>query len=439
MQNKNKTVYVGMSADLLHPGHLNILGKARSLGSIIIGLLTDEAIASYKRLPFMTFKQRKIVMENIKGVDKVVPQETLDYVPNLRKLKPDYVVHGDDWRQGVQKQTREKVINALAEWGGKLVEIPYTRDVSSTLLNAKVKKIGTTPGHRMAMLRRLIDAKPLVRIMEAHNGLTGLIVENTYIENEYGHRVEFDGIWLGSLTDSTSKGKPDIESVDVTSRIQTINEISEVTAKPFVYDADTGGRAEHFTFTVRSLERFGVSAAIIEDKVGPKRNSLFGTEVKQIQADVDEFCHKISVARKARITNDFMIIARIESLILNKGVDDALYRAKKYILAGADGILIHSRQKTIDEVAEFCNGYKKLQERVPLVVVPSSYNSVHESELIKMGVSMVIYANHLLRSAYPAMVGTAKSILKNGRSKEADEQMLSIKEVITLIPNGDFE
>ena len=426
-----------MSADLVHPGHLNILREARKIGRVVVGLLTDRAIASYKRLPHMTFEQRKEVVENLKGVDEVVAQETLDYVPNLRTLKPDYVVHGDDWRQGVQKQTRQRVIEALAEWGGELVEIPYTPDVSSTKLNFRVKHFGITPGQRLAILRRLIDAKPLVRFMEAHNGLSGLIVENI-AEEQDGRRLAFDGMWLSSLTDSTAKGKPDIEAVDVTSRMQTLNDIVEVTTKPIIYDADTGGRPEHFAFTVRTLERFGVSAAIIEDKVGAKKNSLFGTEVAQTQATIEEFCEKIEVGKRAKVTSDFMIIARIESLILDKGVDDAIERARAYIGAGADGIMIHSRRKTVDEIAEFCREYGKFDTKVPLIAVPSSYNHVYDHELQELGVDVVIYANQLLRSAYPAMVNTARSILTHGRSKEADDQLLSIKDVLTLIPEGDW-
>ncbi|ADH86541.1 phosphoenolpyruvate phosphomutase [Desulfurivibrio alkaliphilus AHT 2] len=438
MSDKSKPlVYVGMSADLVHPGHLNILREARKLGRVVVGLLTDQAIASYKRLPHMTFEQRKEVVENLKGVDEVVGQETLDYVPNLRLIRPDYVVHGDDWRQGVQKQTRQRVIEALAEWGGELVEVPYTPDISSTQLNKSVKCFGITPGQRLGSLRRLIDAKPMVRLMEAHNGLTGLIVENLF-EQQEGRRLEFDGMWLSSLTDSTAKGKPDIEAVDVTSRMRTLSDIVEVTTKPILYDADTGGRPEQFAFTVRTLERFGVSGAVIEDKIGAKRNSLFGAGVGQVQASLEEMADKIQVGNRAKITSTFMIIARIESLILEQGQEDALRRAHAYIDAGADGIMIHSRQKTVDEIAAFCAEYRKFKKRVPLVAVPSSYNSVYDHELQEMGVDVVIYANHLLRSAYPAMLDTARSILLNGRSKEADDSLLSIKDILTLIPEGDW-
>jgi phosphoenolpyruvate phosphomutase len=437
MTNK-KVVYVGMSADLVHPGHLNIIRTARELGSVIVGLLTDKAIASYKRLPYMTFEQRREIVENLKGVDAVVPQEELDYVPNLEMIKPDYVVHGDDWKEGVQKVTRQRVIDTLQKWGGELIEVPYTPDVSSTKLNNRVRNLGTTPGRRLAMLRRLIDAKPVVRIMEAHNGLTGLIVENTKELLDNGSVVEFDGMWLSSLTCSTSKGKPDIEAVDVTSRIQTLSEIVEVTSKPIIYDADTGGRTEHLAFTIRALERMGVSAAIIEDKVGLKRNSLLGLEVRQDQASIEEFCEKIEIGRRARITDDFMMIARIESLILEKGVEDAMRRAIAYIEAGADGIMIHSRQKTVDEITGFCVQYHKLKKRVPLVAVPSSYNSTYEHELYELGINVVIYANHLLRSAYPAMMKTARSILRHGRSKEIDQYLLSIKELLTIIPEENW-
>lgn len=428
-----KKVYVGMSADLVHPGHLNILKIAAEHGEVVVGLLTDKAIASYKRIPYMEYEQRKQVVESIKGVSRVVPQETLDYVPNLREYKPDYVVHGDDWKEGVQRETRQKVIDALAEWGGKLVEVPYTKGISSTQLNKALKEIGTTPELRLKSLRRMLQVKPLVRFLDIHNALSGLIIENAYVDGPEGRR-EFDGMWGSSLTDSTAKGKPDIEAVDVSSRMGTLNEVLEVTTKPIIYDADTGGQTEHFQFTVRTLERLGVSAAIIEDKTGLKKNSLFGTDVPQTQDSIENFCHKIREGKKAQATDDFMIIARIESLILGQGMDDAFNRAKAYLEAGADGIMIHSREKTPDEIFEFCELYKTLENRKPLVVVPSSYNQVAEQELIDRGVNVVIYANHLLRSAYPAMMETAKSILTHQRSAECDERMLSIKEILELIP-----
>lgn len=432
---QNKTVYIGMSADLIHPGHLNIIKTARNYGDIVIGLLTDKAIASYKRLPYMTFEQRKIVMENISGVTQVIAQDTLDYVPNLQKLKPNFVVHGDDWITGVQKATRQKVIDALKEWGGELIEIPYTEGISSTQLNMLLKEIGTTPQTRLQRLQRLIENKPIVRVMEAHNGLTGLIVENTTVPSEKGHK-EFDAMWLSSLTDSTAKGKPDIEAVDLTSRLQTIHDILEVTTKPVIYDGDTGGKTEHFIFSVKTLERLGISAVIIEDKIGLKKNSLLGTDVEQTQDSIENFCHKISAGKKSQITDSFMIIARVESLILGKGMDDALKRAKAYIEAGADGIMIHSREKSSAEILEFCRNYRLFDKRRPLVVVPSSYNTIYEKELIEAGVNVVIYANHLLRSAYPAMLNTAKSILTHERSAEVDSTMMSINEALALIPGG---
>jgi len=432
----SKTVYVGMSADLIHPGHLNIINEAKKLGEVTIGLLTDKAIAGYKRLPFLTYEQRKLIIENIKGVHNVIPQDTLDYVPNLKLTKPDYVVHGDDWKTGVQKQTRERVIEALKEWGGKLVEVEYTKGISSTQMINSLKEIGTTPEIRMKRLRRLLEVKPIVRLIEAHNGLTGLIAENIQTIKDNQPR-EFDGMWLSSLTDSTAKGKPDIEAVDVTARMQTLNDIVEVTTKPIIYDGDTGGKPEHFVFTVKTLERLGVSAVIIEDKTGLKKNSLFGTDVDQTQDSIEDFSHKVSMGKKSQITKEFMIIARVESLILKKGVDDALIRSKAYIEAGADGIMIHSKEKKPDEILEFCKRYKNFEKKVPLVTVPSSYNTIYERELIEAGVNIVIYANQLLRSAYPAMVDTAKSILENERSFEADSRMMPISEILNLIPGGN--
>lgn len=433
---KEKIVYIGMSADLLHPGHLNIINAARRLGEVTVGLLTDQAIASYKRLPFLSYEQRRVVVENIKGVSRVIPQHTLDYAENLTTLKPDYVVHGDDWQEGVQKKTRERVVEVLRAWGGTLVEVPYTKGISSTQLNNTLKEIGTTPGVRMKRLRRLIESKPIVRILEAHSGLCGLIVEHLQVKGDQGVK-EFDGMWLSSLTDSTAKGKPDIEAVDLTSRVQTVDSILEVTTKPIIYDGDTGGIPEHFTYVVRTLERLGVSAVIIEDKSGFKRNSLFGTEVSQTQNSIENFCYKIATGKRARITDDFMIIARIESLILRKGMQDAIERAQAYIAAGADGIMIHSKEKDPKEIFEFCSRYGGFTQRVPLVVVPSAYNHVFESDFVNAGANIVIYANHLLRSAYPAMVKTATSILQCERSRECDEWCLPLRDVISLIPHRE--
>ena len=429
------TVYVAMSADLIHPGHINILKHAAELGEVTVGLLTDAAVASYKRLPHMTFDQRKTVVQSLAGVSRVVSQETLDYLPNLEKLRPDYVVHGDDWRTGVQQATRQRVIEALRKWGGELVEIPYTEGISSTKLNASLREIGTTADVRRARLRRLLDHKMPVRIMEAHNGLTGLIVENTTAQRN-GISVEFDGMWSSSLTDSTSRGKPDIEAVDISSRLHGIGEIFEVTTKPMVFDGDTGGKPEHFAFTVRSLERLGVSAVIIEDKEGLKRNSLFGTDAAQTQSSIDDFCARLSIGKHAQVSDDFMVIARIESLILEQGMEDAVKRAEAYIDAGADAIMIHSRRKEPDEIFEFCDRARSFRTQVPLVAVPSSYNSVMEQDLADRGVNMVIYANHMLRAAYPNMVKVARIILENGRSQEADEYLASIDEVLGIIPEN---
>ena len=430
-----KKVYVAMSADLLHQGHINIINEAKKLGEVTVGILTDQAIASYKRLPYLEFDHRKIIVENIKGVSKVIAQNTLDYVPNLNKIKPDYVVHGDDWRTGIQRETRQRVIDTLKEWGGELVEPAYTVDISSTNLNNAIREVGTTPDIRRQMLRRLLRSKEIIRIIEAHNGLTGLIAEKINISSENNNK-EFDGTWLSSLTDSTAKGKPDIGFVDLTSRMSTINDILEVTTKPIIYDGDSGGLIEHFVFMVRTLEREGISAVIIEDKIGLKKNSLFGTDVDQTQDTIENFSNKIKNGKKAQVTNDFMIIARVESLILKAGMDDALTRVKAYIAAGADGIMIHSKEKSPAEIIEFCDKYQKFEPRVPLVVVPSTYNTITEDELKKYGVRIVIYANQLLRSAYPAMIKTAETILLHGRAFECDKQCMPIKEILTLIPGG---
>ncbi len=430
-----KKVYVSMSSDIIHHGHINIISEARKLGDVIVGLITDKGIASYKRLPFLNYEQRKKIIENIKGVSMVLPQESLDYTQNLRKLKPEYVVHGTDWRTGIQKKTRERVLALLQEWGGTLVEPEYTGDVSGTQLIQKLLEEGTTPQIRMQQLRRLIELKPIVRVMEVHNGLTGRIVEKTRIVQDDTVR-EFDAMWASSLTDSTAKGKPDIECVDITSRVQTINEILEVTTKPLIVDGDTGGLVQHFVFTVKTLERLGVSAIIIEDKIGFKRNSLFGTDVQQTQDSIENFSNKISRGKSAQVTSEFMIIARIESLIANAGMEDALMRATAYIEAGADGIMIHSKQKNPDEILAFCKKYATFSKKVPLIAVPSTYSQITEEELHAAGVTIVIYANHLIRSAYPAMVMAAEAILTHHRAKEAEKYCMPIKDILTLIPEG---
>ena len=432
----NRKVYVGMSADLIHPGHLSIIEVARELGDVTIGLLTDEAIASYKRLPFMSYEQRKIVMENIRGVTNVIPQTTLDYTQNLLDVRPDYVVHGDDWKDGIQSPVRDRVIEVLKQWGGELVEPKYTEGISSTRLNTVMRDIGTTPEVRMRRFRRLLASSPVVRILEVHSGLTALIVENTKILHEE-RELEFDGMWISSLTDSVAKGKPDNGLVDLTSRLSTIEEALEGTTKPLIFDGDTGGLAEHFVFTVRTLERLGVSAVVIEDKEGLKQNSLYGTDVPQSQAAPEIFGRKIAAGKKAQITEDFSIIARIESLILGAGIEDALNRAQIYINSGADAIMIHSRAETPDEVFEFCKYYVEIPNRVPLVVAPTTYNETSEEELIGAGIQVIIYANHLLRSSYPSMVRTAESILRHGRAKEAEAFCMPIADCLALIPQAN--
>lgn len=424
-----------MGTDLVHHGHINIIEVARELGEVTVGLLSDKAVSKFSRVPFLSYDERKKILENLKGVNEVISQDTLDYETNLRSLKPDYVVHGDDWKTGPQKHIREKVISLLKEWGGELIEPEYTSGISGTGLRNALKEVGTTPDIRRRLLRRLIESKDIVRVLEAHNGISGLIVEETTYEAE-GEIREFDALWVSSLTDSTAKGKPDTEYVDRTSRFQTINDILDVTTKPIILDGDTGGVTEHFAMLVKNLDRLGISAVIIEDKVGLKRNSLFGTEVKQELDTIEGFCEKINAGKKAQMTDDFMIIARLESLIADHGMEDALTRAKAYIEAGADAIMIHSRHKDGSEIMEFMKNYNEFEFKVPVVSVPSSYNHFTEEELVEAGFSIVIYANHLLRAAFPAMKKTAETILKHKRSKEAaDEFCMPIKEILTILPN----
>lgn len=429
-----KTVYLGMIADIMHPGLINIIQKGAKHGELMIGLFTDKAIATHKRLPYLTYEQRKTVVENIQGVSKVVPQDEWSYVPNLIRYKPDYIIHGDDWLEGPDKYIREEVFKVMKAQGGEVIEIPYTKGITSSGLAKELESLGTTPEARMKTLRRLITAKPIVRILESHCGLTGLIAEHVSVQ-QGDVTKEFDGMWASSLTDSTSKGKPDIEAVDLTTRLHDLNDTLEVTTKPVIFDGDTGGKIEHFAFTVRTLERLGISAVIIEDKVGLKQNSLFGTDAVQTQDTIEGFCNKIRTGKEAQITRDFMIIARIESLIAGKSVDDALERAFAYVGAGADGIMIHSKNKDGMDIKEFCDRFRKEDEHTPIVAVPTTYNQFTEEELAGWGINIVIYANHMLRSAYPAMVKCAESILAHSRSKEASEEYcMPIKEILNLIP-----
>ena len=429
----NKKVYIGMTADIMHPGLIHIINEATKYGDVIVGLLTDKAIAEHKRLPYLTYEQRKEVVENIKGVSEVIPQEEWSYVDNLKRIRPDYIIHGDDWKNGPLREIREQVFEVMNEQGGKVIEIPYTKGINSSSLDKEIKSIGTTPDIRLKTLRRLINAKPIVRILEAHDGLCGLIIENLEIQKGDKREV-FDGMWSSSLTDSTSKGKPDIEAVDLTTRLQDLNNILECTTKPIIFDGDTGGKIEHFTFTVRTLERHGISAIIIEDKVGLKKNSLFGTDAIQTQDTIEGFCAKIKAGKEAQVTQDFMIIARIESLIAGKPMSDALERAYAYVEAGADGIMIHSKNKSGEDIKEFCLTFRQRYAHVPIVVVPTTYDHSHESELRKWGVNVVIYANHMLRAAYPAMMRVACTILENGRAQEVRDLCMPIKEILELIP-----
>jgi phosphoenolpyruvate phosphomutase len=432
-----KKIYLGMSADLIHPGHLNIIEEARKLdGQLIIGLLTDKAIASYKRLPFMPFEQRKRIVENIKGVDKVIAQNTLDYVPNLEKIKPDFVVHGDDWKTGVQANTRRKVIETISKWGGRLIETPYTKDISSTKLNKALKEIGTTPILRSAQLRRLIESKPIVRAIEAHNGISALVGENVFI-NENNVRKEFDALWISSFTQSAAQGKPDNGYLDTTARLMTIVDILGITTKPIIYDGNNGGESEHFTATVKYLESLGISGIVIEDKIGPKRNLSIASKSKQEQDGIERFSHKINSGKCAQVAENFMIFACIESLRLNKGMQDALDRARAYIDAGADGIILRTNNN-FEELKEFTALFDDIENKKPLAVF--SHKDTAEKELIDKGIDLVIYPNELLRSAYCAMSNAARTILENARAKEAsDKYCAQAEDIVDLLYGGGIE
>lgn len=430
---EKKSVYCCFSTDIVHGGHIRIIEAAGELGEVTAGILSDEAVASYKRYPLLSYQERSELVSHIAGVQDVIEQKELSYRKNLLKLRPDYVVHGDDWKNGFQSAIRQEVISVLSEWGGKLVELPYSKKEAYELIENDMRSRLAIPDMRRKRLKNLLDMKGLVTAIEAHSGITGLIAEKTTVLQE-GRTYQFDAMWISSLCDSTAKGKPDIELVDMTSRFRTIDDIMEVTTKPIIFDGDTGGLTEHFVYTVKSLERMGVSAVIIEDKTGLKKNSLFGTEVAQTQDSIENFSQKIAAGKKAQKTKEFMIIARIESLILERGMEDALARAAAFVKAGADGIMIHSRKKDPSEIFAFIEAFREADPFTPLVVVPTSFNSVKEEEWKKRGVNIVIYANQLTRSAFPAMQNTARSILENHRSLECDSTLMSIKDILTLIP-----
>ena len=430
---ENRKVYMTFSTDIIHGGHIAIIKKAQRLGKLIIGVLSDEAVAGYKRFPLVPASERKVMFENIAGVYKVVDQNTLSYKENLEKYKPDIVVHGDDWVTGFQKPVRDEVVSILASYGGKLVEFPYSKDSKYRALEDRARAELSLPDVRRSRLKKSLEMKGLITAMEAHSGITGLIVEKTMVYQDGGTK-QFDAMWVSSLCDSTAKGKPDIELVDMTSRFRTIDDIMEVTTKPIIFDGDTGGLTEHFVYTVRSLERMGVSMVIIEDKTGLKKNSLFGTEVQQTQDSIENFCEKIRAGKKAQKTADFMICARIESLILERGMDDALERAFAFSGAGADAIMIHSRRKEPDEIFEFIERFREKDKTTPIVLVPTSFKTVYEEEFKKRGANIIIYANQLTRTGFPAMQDAARTILENHRAKECDDKCMSIKDIITLIP-----
>ena len=434
MKKFKKKVYVPLAVDFLHEGHINILKIAQKYGEVIVGLLTDEAIASYKSIPILNYKNREFLVKNLKYVSKVVPQTTDDYINNLNKIKPDYLVHGDDWKYDNRKRIRTKVIKTLKKWSGKLIEPRYTKNISSSKIKNKILEIATLPENRISRLKRLMLSKKIVRILESHNSLTGLIIENLKILNK-NSSVEFDGMWSSSLTDSATKGKPDNSSLDFSARVSSLNDMMDVTTKPLVFDADNGGQLEHLPFLIRSLERSGVSAIIMEDKIGLKKNSLFKNQSDTQQDKPQTFAKKIKKICSARRSNDFLVIARIESFIVGKGLKDALYRAEIYSKAGADAILIHSKEKTPAEIFSFAKAFKKSKYYIPLVSVPSTYSKVYEKDLIRNGFKLVIYANQLLRAAYPAMQNAAKAILQKRRAFEIDKKIIPIKEIINLIKN----
>lgn len=427
-----KKVYTCFCTDVIHEGHRNILQEAKKYGEVTVGILSDAAMIKFNRFPTITMEERKKMIADTGLADTVMIQNEIMYDNVIGTIKPDYVIHGDNWQNGPERAIRQNVIDNLEKYGGELIEVAYTYNENVKKIDDNIKEKLAMPEFRRKRLRQLLKLCPIVKTIEVHSGLTGLIAEKTVVEHN-GELNQFDAMWLSSLCDSTAKGKPDIELVDMSSRMRTIDDVMEVTTKPIILDGDTGGLEEHFVYNVRTLERMGVSAVIIEDKTGLKKNSLFGTEVEQTQDSIENFCHKIRAGKRAQRTEEFMIIARIESLILEKGQEDAMKRATAYVQAGADAIMIHSRKESPDEIFAFCDAFRKVDAKTPIVVVPTSFNSVTEDEFVSHGVNIVIYANQLTRSAFPAMQSTAVEILKNHRALEVDARLMPFKDIITLI------
>jgi phosphoenolpyruvate phosphomutase len=430
-----KTVFVVMSAEIFHPGHLNIIKVARDLGEVTVGLATDRFNARYKRLTLMSYEDRKAIVENINGVKNVIAQDTLDLAPILRELRPDYFVHGDDWKFGPLKAVRQQVLEVMQEWGGVLVEPPYTEGISSTKLNAAWRSIGATPETRIRHFRRMLEFQPVVRLLEVHNSLSGIIIERTLVEGNERDK-EFDGMWYSDLTDSLAKGKPNSSFVDLTSRINTIHGILESTTKPLIVEAGNGGITEHFVSTVKTLERLGVSAVVIADKVGYEGAvfSLNGNE--PVQEDVNDFARKIASGKKTQVNKDFSIITQINSLVMHEDVENALRRARVYIEAGVDALMIHSNVETLTDFFEFCRSYRNLEDKVPLLAAIPARSSLDEDQLISAGVQFIVYPDQLLRAAYTSMLNAAKTLLIQARASDVDELYAPISEICDFVPGA---
>ena len=429
----NKIIYLGLTADLIHAGHINIINEALKYGQLLIGLITDQAISKEKRLPLLSYFDRKALLLNIKGVKDIVPQEDWDYSINLQKYKPDFFIHGDDWNTSEYKIIKNNCINVLSAYGGKLIEIAHTPNINSDLVVDKIRKLKNVSSLRQNTLKRLLQSKSFIKIIEVHSPMSAMIIDNLKINNERGSNF-FDGFWSSSLSDSTLFGRPDIESLDIASRLNMINNIFHATTKPLVMDIDTGGLLEHLEINIKTIEQAGVSAVVIEDKKGLKKNSLFGNEVIQHQEDVKVFQEKIKLINTIKVNDNFLCIARIESLILDKGLEDALHRASSYVDAGADMVLIHSRKKTPDEVFLFANEFKRDHPNIPLACIPTSFYTVTEGLLQDKGFNLSIYANHLIRASYKHMEKIAKSILTYQTSQYIEEDIESVKDILNLIP-----
>jgi len=422
-----KTVYVGMVGDMLHVGHINILKTAARLGRVTVGVLTDRAVVGYKRLPLLAFEDRVRVVESIADVAAVVPQKTLSYVENLRALRPDYVVHGDDWRYGDQvSRARAEVIATLGEWGGELVEVAYTKGISSTAIHRSGAADALFSGTRQGRLRRLLAAKPTLRIVEAHSGLSAKIAAE--VRGPDG-ATGFDAVWQSGLTDAIHRGKSDGGAVDRGRRLQAVEEILDAGPLPLIYDGRAAGRPETVFDLTRALDKAGVSALCLGDRSDPDRT---GPEMSPA-----ETVAQIEAVRAACPTGAVMAISRIVVAAPGNGgsgaLDRALDRALALLEAGSDAVMFDSAADTAEPILDIAARLRRQRRDVPLFAAQSDRWGAPIHRFENAGIDAVVYETHLLRATVAPMRRAATALLAEGTGPAPD--LTPLPELRGLFPS----